>query len=489
MAFPGPSGERWRRRYLPGARGVALVVGGLVLVVAVALGLLRMAGFTPMASLVGELVVDTPTSLTVAIVMPPASPDDDFVQGTELAVREVNAHGGIDGLPVKLKFFPEDIVNQTSDRTRIVSNALSTAENVAATPNLLAVIGHLTSETALPASSIYNRRGVLFIATHATASSLTDHGFDYVLALQPTNADNAAMIAHHAVEMKLKRFVVLTDNTDYATETATLFRSWVTKAGGDILYRGALERGSRSVDKLLSFLMDNDVFDRKSIDAFFVASTSEDDIADFIKRARSLGLNQPILGTDNIFSNTIVRRVGAKLMQGVYGVSLYDERSASPQTMVFKRLFKEAYDHTPDQTAAVGYDVIRLLAYAVKGAGSRNPRKLSDWLHIMRFEKPFQGATGPIAFDANGLITDTDAFIVEFTGDHFHTIASYRKPLKWDTIDDAYKGHKDLNPNAPEQLVPDSVAPSVVTPDKGDGDSFGGDPDTAPHGRSGNQMQ
>ena len=33
-----------------------------------------------------------------------------------------------------------------------------------------------------------------------------------------------------------------------------------------------------------------------------------------------------------------------------------------------------------------------------------------------------------------GLVTDTDAYIVRHNGKKFHTVASYRKPLKWDSI-------------------------------------------------------
>lgn len=67
----------------------------------------------------------------------------------------------------------------------------------------------------------------------------------------------------------------------------------------------------------------------------------------------------------------------------------------------------------------------------------------------MRYERPFEGATGMVSFDSNGLITDTDTFIVYHNGKNFEAVAKYRKPFAW---------HGSVTP-------PDSGRPSAIIKD------------------------
>jgi branched-chain amino acid transport system substrate-binding protein len=411
-----------------------IVYASLVLALIVPIALWG-SGTVEAPSFVRDIFEIEPKHLKIAVVLPRGSREDEFSDGVRLAIKEVNEAGGIEGIPLVIKLVPEEPFTENTELEEVVAASMEVADKVSTESNLLAVVGHMSSASALPASSIYNNRGVLFLAGHATNSSLSNHGFDYVFALQPTNADSAAMMARYAVKSGLKRFVVLYDDTDDGKETTSLFRSWVSRAGGEILFRGSLASYGRSVDKLLTFLLDNTVFKRDEIDAFFVTSSSAEDTAKFIRRARELGLTVPILGTDNMFSNRIVEYVGVEKMKDVVGVSLYNEHSKLPIALKFKKDYRDAYKQTqPDLMAAIGYDSVHLLAFAIEQAGSREPRAIADRLRIMRYEKKFVGATGPLVFDARGLVTDTDAYIVRHDGTTFKTVASYRKPLKWDKI-------------------------------------------------------
>ena len=60
------------------------------------------------------------------------------------------------------------------------------------------------SITAVPASVIYERYNKLFLATYATATSLSNHRLDLTFALQPNNADNAAFLTHWALSQGIR---------------------------------------------------------------------------------------------------------------------------------------------------------------------------------------------------------------------------------------------------------------------------------------------
>ncbi|MEH6630611.1 MAG: ABC transporter substrate-binding protein [Halopseudomonas aestusnigri] len=372
--------------------------------------------------------------LRIVVVLPPPPFDDDFIDGARMAVDELNLDGGIDGLPVKIELVAEEVFSDKVELERLVADTLALSSKVARQDNLLAVMGHHWSATAVPASSVYNRHKVLYLSTHATAPSLTNHGFDYVFALQPTSADGAAIMAHYAVRQGLKKFIVLSDDTNQGKDSAGFFRSWLTKNGGDVLYDGSLSNNRRSIDRLLTFILDNKVFKPSEIDGFFVNSSSESNISQFIKRARELGLSMPVLGTGGILSGHIEAYVGKENMSGVTGVSLYDLGSKTEKAEKFTQRFKKLYNVEAAPMAAVGYDAVKLLKYAATQAGSHKASDLIDRLRIMRYENPFVGVTGSMGFDVRGLITNTDVYVVKHDGTSFKTVDKYRQPLNWDIL-------------------------------------------------------
>ncbi|MDN3720386.1 hypothetical protein ACFQEX_19740 [Roseibium salinum] len=85
----------------------------------------------------------------------------------------------------------------------------------------------------------------------------------------------------------------------------------------------------------------------------------------------------------------------------------------------------------PDLDAALGYDAIMLVRDVANKAGTTEPDKVADTLKIARYKTPFKGVTGPLIFDRNGLITDTEVFIVQHDGKEFHTVETYQIPTDW----------------------------------------------------------
>ncbi len=60
--------------------------------------------------------------------------------------------------------------------------------------------------------------------------------------------------------------------------------------------------------------------------------------------------------------------------------------------------YKKKYNGTPDALAALGYDAARILADAIKRAGSTDGEKIRDALKTV---KDFPGVTGTITINAD----------------------------------------------------------------------------------------
>lgn len=415
--------------------GVFLVLAAVVLGFTVA----EVSGVTSLVPRVSDLVshwtAPKDDHLTIVAVHANDKEDNNFIRGAQMAVDKVNTtYGGLLGRRLDLQSVAEQPVFDKTVLETIVEQTLKLAGQVARTKNLLAVIGHEWSDSAIPASSIYNQKDILYFSTYATAQSLTNHDFNTVFALQPDNSTNAQLIASYALKQGARRFIVLADKTEYAKESANFFTAAITEAGADLVFRGHLSSDRQSMEKLLMFILDNKLFRRSDFDAFFIVSSSLSETADFIKNARSLGLDVPIFGMEYMFSEVIENMVGKKAMRDVAGVSLYDRDNLSKRATDFVSNYKAAYGHIPDLNAALGYDAVMLVRDVADRAGVVDAKQMSDTLKIARYKTPFVGVTGPLIFNQNGLITDTQVFIVRHDGEEFRTVGSYEIPVKWDNV-------------------------------------------------------
>jgi len=368
-------------------------------------------------------------TVRLAVVYSPDEDAQDFRAGVQIAVDQVNAAGGLLGHPVAVELFKEESYTDKVELEKLVAQTLQLATKIGEMPSVLAVIGHGSSVTAVPASVVYERHRKLFLATHATATSLSNHRLDLTFAMQPNNADNANFLARWALSQGLRNVVVLSDNSGYGIETVDQFRSLFAQGGGTVLHRGRLTTANRSINDLLLFLMDNDLFKPADVDAFFVTSSASAESAQFIARARQMGLTMPIIGPEYLYSRQVEEWVGVQAMRDVVAVSIFDGDTSTPEGQMLAVPFTKALGHPPGLMAAMGYDAVKVLAYAVKRAGTLAPDAVADNLRISRYETPYIGASGPVSFDSHGLITDTTAHVVRHDGSRFHTVARYRKPL------------------------------------------------------------
>jgi branched-chain amino acid transport system substrate-binding protein len=78
----------------------------------------------------------------------------------------------------------------------------------------------------------------------------------------------------------------------------------------------------------------------------------------------------------------------------------------------FVRAYRAAYrNELPDYRGAGTYDILYLLAQAMETVGPDRGR-IRDYLaRVGRDIEPFEGVTGPIAFDENGDVPEKDIVI------------------------------------------------------------------------------
>ncbi|HEX2137044.1 MAG TPA: branched-chain amino acid ABC transporter substrate-binding protein [Microvirga sp.] len=172
---------------------------------------------------------------------------EQWQQGVELAVTELNATGGLLGQVIVL-----DIVDDYCD----AEQAMVAARKLVA-DKVAAVIGHLCSGAAIPTSELYEEAQIPSL-TLATNPLLTGRGLRFVF--RPSTPDDAqgAFAADYLVrEAGAKRIGILHDTTVYGKGVAEVTRKRLDELGvpavlveaippGEIVFADVVERLRRA---------------------------------------------------------------------------------------------------------------------------------------------------------------------------------------------------------------------------------------------------
>ncbi len=346
-----------------------------------------------------ELAQESKQPIIIGISWPETSPS--FLQGVKLAVKKINAEGGVLNRPLEL------IIN--TDETKLFESPLSTSEyqnivvniadSFANNPDMIAVMGHSDSNAALLASVIYQNNGLLFFAPTATNLRLTNHQFDYFFRTIPNNYEMGIHIADYIAEQGYKKVALLYDRDTYATELADTFSGYANEQHGtEIVFSRSFFKSSVNLTSLIIDLKKTAEFD-----LIFVASNPQF-VKNIYQKSRDMGIRIPFIGGETLARHAFLAKVmeweNAKNIKKTMIPTIFNPLLAENQA--FMKLFEAAYpddNYWPEQNAALGYDNIMLLSHAIKRAQSTVPIRIADSL---RYMQPCRGVAGNYQFSEEG---------------------------------------------------------------------------------------
>ncbi|MBF0153446.1 MAG: ABC transporter substrate-binding protein [Magnetococcales bacterium] len=346
--------------------------------------------------------------------------DELFFQGAELAKEEVNQQGGVLGRLIQT--VPTHDLGTDSSL-----GAITVARRLAETPNLVAVIGHSTSSSAIPASITYEHRGIIFLSPSSTQVELTNHNFQYIFRTIPDNKEQGIRMAEYAHAKNYKNFAVVYASDTNSEQIANIFmEESVAGYQASILYNKMFSENTKDFNHVLSeilAILDKDP--SQKLDAFFFAGLSEQGGA-FIQQAHRMGITAPVIGSDGLDSPALWK-TSREQAAGTVVPTVFLDISSNPQRERFKEAFVKKYGKRPGTWAALAYDAIHLLVHAIKEGESAIPFEVATSLRYMA--KPWHGVTGCHRFSRNGDVIGKKIFIQEMSKNgKFFPIPGQDKP-------------------------------------------------------------
>ena len=275
-------------------------------------------------------------------------------QGFVLAFDEINRGGGI--LGQKLELVTEDDQSKPGQSSTVVRK-LITQDKV------VAILGDATSSATLEAAPIAQSAKIPMITPTATNPRITEVG-DYIFRVCFLDEFQGRVLAKFTREkLNAGKVFTLTDvKQDYSVDLSKFFKDEFTKRGGTIVGEQSYSTGDTDFRAQLTSIR------AARPDVVYVPGYYQE-VALIVKQARQIGLNMPFVGCDG-WANQALLAIGGKAIDGCYFTNHFSPDDPSPIVKEFVDKYKEKYGAPPDTFSALGYDAARLLADAIKRAGS-----------------------------------------------------------------------------------------------------------------------
>ncbi len=326
------------------------------------------------------------------------------LRGTEMAIEEINAKGGINGKKIKHINYDN---KSNSDETLAVVNRLISQDKV------VAILGEATSGRSKIGAQVAQQNKVPMLSSSATNPDVTKTG-NYIFRACFIDPFQGMVMAKFMTEnLKLKRAAIMRDiKNDYSVGLSDIFAEKLKGMGGEIVTDISYQEGDIDFKSQLTSIK------AKNVDAIFIPGYYNE-VALVAKQAKELGMTQPLLGGDG-WSSPKLHEIAKTAIDGSYFSNHYTTESTDPKTVDFVKAFKAKYNEVPDVMAALAYDAAYMMAEAISKTKEITSENIRDELSKI---KDFHGVTGKMSMDANRDAVKS-AVVVQVQGDQYKFITS-----------------------------------------------------------------
>jgi branched-chain amino acid transport system substrate-binding protein len=329
-----------------------------------------------------------------------------FGEGLDLAMEQINGAGGIRGRKLRLL---------RADDHESVNDGRVVAQQLAANPDIVAVIGHLQSYVTLPAAAIYDLAGVVMVAPIATAPELTTQGYSHIFRGTVNDRIVGRALADVAAQRGFHRIAICYIRDGYGRSVSNAFEERAVESGLTVVSRESYDPNAGNDER--AYLAILNAWRDQRYDAILLAGENPS-AANLVKALRQAGVQQPVLGGDAMSSTSLTQLAGASA-EGVVVASVFHPDEPRREVHEFVSAFQQRFRRPPDAGAALGFDALHVLADAMHRAGTSAPSAIAQ---ALRQPAPYAGVTGRFAFDSTGEPRDKRVVMTVVRGGQFQFV-------------------------------------------------------------------
>ena len=325
----------------------------------------------------------------------PAKPySEPTLEGIQFGTSEINSKGGVLGRKIEL------LVEDDQGRPDI-SAAMARKLVDAGAVFILSIT--LTPATQQQQNVTLEAKTPQMTPMNSGDTLTTQLQNPYFWQTGPLGSVQIATLLSHARSKQLKRVALISDNSDLGQLLAKFFRSGLEKSGIQVVAEEVVARGATSAEPQMQKVR------AANPDAMFMAGVLTPENVLILRAYRQMGLKFPIHSSYNL-SVPQYMSVAKGLLNGLTFVDAYDPDK--PEVKKFEADYQKATGKTPYNIHGYGYDGIRMVAEAIKSAGSTDKEKIRAAMQSLSFSG-VMGAKGMkyvfpdgkrTGFDPNGMV-------------------------------------------------------------------------------------
>lgn len=324
-----------------------------------------------------------------------ASSGTNFKNGVELAVKEINAAGGILGQRI------ETVTLDTQSNPGVAKGLAQRAVDDGA----FAVFGPVFSGSIM-VSMAETKRGGVPNFTGGEAASVTQQGNPFIFRTSFTQATSMPKVARYiSNKLKAKNVAIIFANNDFGKGGRDAIMKALDAVGVKVVADISTE--SAQVDFAAPVLRAK----QSNADALFVY-TNEEESARVLKELRKQGFNKPIVGESTLTGQKVIELAGDAANGVLAHVGLTVDAPV-PGMRAFREKFEREYKSVSDHNGIKGYTGVYILKAAIEKVGKFDRAAVAKLLHGFSVKaSQVPGVIMDVSFDQNGDL-DRESFIVE----------------------------------------------------------------------------
>jgi branched-chain amino acid transport system substrate-binding protein len=312
-----------------------------------------------------------------------ASFGQQMKDGAEMAVKDINAAGGI--LGQKIKLYIED---DACDPKQAVAVA-----NKVAGAGVVFMAGHFCSGSSIPASKVYEEEGIVQISPASTNPKFTDEGGPNIFRVCGRDDQQGATAAAYIVKnFKDKKIAILHDKTAYGKGLADQTKLAMEKLGKKADMYEAITAGEKDYTALVTKMK------AAKIDYVYLGGYHTE-AGLIIRQMRDQGMKTTLIGGDALVTSEFWSITG-DAGEGTLMTFSPDPRKNQKAASLVKR-FRDA-GIEPEGYVLYTYAAIQAWKQAAEKAGTVDPSKVTSILHS---DTSFDTVLAKLSFNKTGDVT------------------------------------------------------------------------------------
>ena len=310
-------------------------------------------------------------------------------QGAQLALEEINAAGGLNGVPFKYEMKDD---KATAEDAATGYDALMDA-------GMQISIGSVTSGSCKSFASKAQEDNLFFITPSASEAAILE-GRDNAFRICFGDPDTGTLAAQE-ITKSFKKVGAIYDSSDsYSTGIYDAFAAEMKKLNTQFTTQTFDAENKKDFSTQVETLKDCDVI-------FLPIYYTEAGL--IAKACVAKGVDAVLYGCDGL--DGVAGQIDDTVTNKIKYITPFDVNSKDENVSKFVEAYKTKYNTVPDQFAADGYDAVYVIYEAMKAAGVDDVNiEASELCELVKKtitsdSFTYKGATGEMTWDESGACT------------------------------------------------------------------------------------